>query len=463
MSVVTAPSARGAALLVLAAVLLAYANALGGPFQFDDWWAVADNPAIHDLGSWWRSLPGIRPLLKLSYALNWQLAPAPWSFHAVNIAIHAGNALLLLAIARRCLPALAPQSPAPGLAALAWALLLALHPAATEAVTYISGRSIGLSTLCYLAAILAHLHGDDGDRRARALTLAGFALALAVRETAATLPLALLLLDRCRGRSWRQALQAQRWLWGLLALALLAAALTPGYRSFLAWSLQTREPGEQLLAQLVAHRYLVTGPLLGRLNIDPDLRLPAGLEPGLLVLPTALLVLAALAWRRRRQQPWIGFALAWYLLHLLPSHSLLPRFDLGNDRHLYLALPGALLPLALAVAQLRPPRLAATTLLLLALALAGRTWQRNADYRSELALWQATVAASPHKPRPWVNLGWARQLAGDRQGAITAYRCALTFDPNHPQARLNLVALGQQPTALPCSACEARETASDRP
>ena len=34
------------------------------------------------------------------------------------------------------------------------------------------------------------------------------------------------------------------------------------------------------------------------------------------------------------------FGFAWVALQLAPTNSLLPRFDLANDRHLYLALPG---------------------------------------------------------------------------------------------------------------------------
>ncbi len=70
-----------------------------------------------------------------------------------------------------------------------------------------------------------------------------------------------------------------------------------------------------------------------------------------------------------------------------------------------------------------------------------QTMRRNLDYRSELALWQATVAASPGKARPWTNLGYARQLQGDLDGAAAAYRCALAQDPAHRQAAWNLAAI----------------------
>src|SRR5574339_147144 len=57
--------------LLLAAILVAYANAVGGSFQFDDFNVIVRQPAVHSLAAWWDSMPGIRPLLKLSYTLSW--------------------------------------------------------------------------------------------------------------------------------------------------------------------------------------------------------------------------------------------------------------------------------------------------------------------------------------------------------------------------------------------------------
>src|SRR5262245_31744205 len=81
--------------LIAAAVAAAYANALTGSFQFDDWNVIVNQAKVHGLGAWWASMPGIRPLLKLSYALNWAVSPSPFGFHLVNVAIHATNACLV--------------------------------------------------------------------------------------------------------------------------------------------------------------------------------------------------------------------------------------------------------------------------------------------------------------------------------------------------------------------------------
>jgi len=428
---------------LLALVLLAYANALAGPFQFDDWWAIADTPATAGLAGWWRSLPGIRPLLKLSFALNAEFAATPFAYHAVNLALHAANALLVMALSGRLLPFLAPGHPRPALAAFATAALFALHPATTEAVTYLSGRSISLMALPYLAALVLLLRpARPGPGTEIAVALL-FATALAVRETAVTLPAAAALCLWLRGETPRTIAFALRGMAIVLVLAALAAWLTPGYHSFFGWSLQTRDIGAQWLGQLEAHAYLISHPLLGlRTNIDPDLSVPDSLAIRHVVLLAAAAIGGVLAWRLRHARPWLLFALAWYLLHLLPSNSLLPRFDLANDRHLYLSLAGPALALATWLGGLRRERVASASLAALCLLLALATCRRNTDYLSELSLWQATVHDSPGKARPWTNLGYARQQAGDIDGARAAYACALQQDPGNRQAAINLAVLG---------------------
>ena len=101
------------------------------------------------------------------------------------------------------------------------------------------------------------------------------------------------------------------------------------------------------------------------------------------------------------------------------------------------------------LAGLRARRAAAAVGLALCAVLALATVRRNADYRSETALWQATVRDSPRKSRAWLNLGYAHRLDGDLAQAAAAYRCALRLDPANAQAAidLDLVAPGDREPA----------------
>ena len=427
---------RWRASALAAVALAAYAGAFAGRFQFDDFNVIVHQEAVHSLGAWWDSMPGIRPLLKLSYALSWIAGGGgETAFHLVNVALHMGNGLLVWAILRALFERMGVGGD--GFAAFAGALLFVLHPAHTEAVTYLSGRSVSLMALCYLGAVLAHLRESP-----RWVSLLLFALALGVKEVAVTLPAALVLcevLDLRRPFRWREAL-ARTWPhWALLLAGIALMAALPRYREMLATSLALRAPPEQLGLQLGAlARHVGVLILAVPPNIDPQVpSLPAG---------TAFAVLAAagVGLALIRAQPWVALALLWFLLHLAPTNGPIARYDLVNDRQLYLALIGPALALGVVLARVaRAWRAAALTVVAVVLGVA--TALRNLDYASDLALWQATVRASPAKSRAWNNLGWAHQQSGDAAQARAAYARALALDPANFRARANLDALGAPP------------------
>ena len=189
-------------LLPALVVLAAWLPSLGASFQFDDYVVIVDDSHVQSLAAWWRSMPGIRPLLKLSYALNHVAGAGAAGYRAVNILLHALNAALVFVLLRRLARRLrvADEAGAAFLAATA-ALVFALHPVQTESVTYVSGRSNVLMASFVLLGLLAFTGSSAAaPLRRRILTqlavVGCFALAMAAKETAVVAPLALLLLVR---------------------------------------------------------------------------------------------------------------------------------------------------------------------------------------------------------------------------------------------------------------------------
>jgi tetratricopeptide (TPR) repeat protein len=347
--------------------------------------------------------------------------------------------------------------------AFASALLVLVHPLATEAVTYLSGRAALLSAALSLLSIERWLAWRERGEAARGRvpwgSLAAFALALLAKETAAILPAALALVDlwraRQRARSEASPVRFERraYLFHLLVLALFlaAAAGNPTYRAHLAHSLALRAPLENLRLQpRVALEALALYVAPWRLNIDHDL------DPGRLGEPlpaaVAALLLAALAGGAlvafRRGSP-AGFGLAWFLLHLLPTASLVARNDLLSERNLYLpsvglalAAAGAARALARRLAAFRWPAAGRAVFAAVAIgglgALGALTVQRNALYADPVALWRDAVAKSPGKARPHANLGWSLEVAGRLDAAIVEYRIALRLDPADAVTREHL-------------------------
>ena len=135
--------------------MAAYANTFAVPFVYDDVAAIAENTTIHHFDTAFVPPPGTtvsgRPLVNLSFALNYAISGyAVWSYHVVNLVIHALAALALFGLVRRTLraPSLAARwGEAAGPLALAAAAWWALHPTATESVTYTVQRAESLMGL----------------------------------------------------------------------------------------------------------------------------------------------------------------------------------------------------------------------------------------------------------------------------------------------------------------------------
>jgi hypothetical protein len=438
--------------VIAAAVLAAYANALGAGFQFDDWNVIVDEPRVGGLAAWWAAMPGIRPLLKLSYALNNAAGRGAAGFHAVNVAIHLANSWLvfvLFARAARTAKGAAPQATngaAHRLAALAGALVFALHPAQTEAVTYVSGRSNALMALLALASILAWCGG--GARGAgRALLFAAallapalFAAALLVKETAAVVPIALLLLAVTffPTRGARSILPHVV----VLGAAAIAALASPTYRRLFATSIEARGIGANLLTQAHGVVYLM-GQMVrpGRLNADPMLAVLEAWTPRLALEAAIVAALLALGVASIRRRPALALGILWFFAWLLPTNSFLPRLDVVNDRQLYMALVGPAWLLACAVgrgAAKRGPVAAFAPALVLAVALGAATHARNRVYADEIVFWEDVTRKSPHNGRAFNNLGYALALASRNDEAEAAFIGALALDPNDVRAAVDL-------------------------
>lgn len=459
------PRDRAHPFILLGAVGLAYLNSFAGAFQFDDYNVIVEAQAVQSWASWWRDLPqGIRPLLKASYTFNWTSGAGLFGFHLVNLLVHAGNVLLVYVLSRSILAGTkAVRTDLVADAALLTSLLFALHPVQTEAVTYVSGRSASLMTVFYLAGLLTYVRGCEGQgsRRMAFLSPCFFLCALAVKETAVTLPVVLLLWEltvRTDRASWRAILRRQAIHWLLLAAALGILMLHPRYEWLLGVSLRARSPGDNLLTQIHGIVYLLSHVLWPvQLNIDPDLPVITSWSPGLAAEAMGLALLATLGLGNLRRRPSLAFGILWSLVQLLPTNSVLPRLDVANDRQLYLAGWGLFLIGSVTLVKLLTLRLASdgegsrrssirrvwltTAALLLPLLLGWLTIERNADYRTEVSLWEQTVTLSPNKPRAWNNLGYAYFLAGRPVEAGEAYRTALRLDPRFALAGNNLALL----------------------
>ena len=449
---------------LVALTVLAYLNGLAGPLQFDDHLLEADQ-AAQDWAMWWGTIAyRIRPLLKASYVISYSLGKAlgniPLGHHLLSLGIHLLTVVLAYRVARDLSTSVFPDVPgAAGRAtAAACAAVLALHPLATEAVTYISGRSVALSTLFVLASVALHMRGSqETSAGARVMRLGGAAVcyvaAVLTREAMIVLPAALLFYEWSRADRPEMPFSAARLIpalrhtlvyWALAATAALWLLMHDGYENLIAVSrviVQGRVAEPSLLPALeyFASRLLLLAPL----SIDPDLSLQDLSWPRRLVLALALASLFAWAWRARRRRPYWLWGLVWIMIFLLPVYLVPLRHDPVSERHFYPALFGIGLVASMEAARISARGKAASRYVaaatgLLVVGILGATIVRNADYTSEVALWASAARASPGKPRVINNLGVAHMKEQRWDLAIPCFERALASDAGYRAARENL-------------------------
>jgi len=391
-------STRGAhlALLVLATGLV-YASGRSAPFVHDDYGSILHNPVIFDpsllvetdrldaqpLDPDLRNSIRARTFSYLTFALNARVAGFdPISFRAVNVAIHAINACLvyllvagLLAAARRGTSA-DPDPPAPartsGLA-LVVALLFAVHPISTNAVTYITQRFTSLVALLYLGALAAYVAARAARSRRSAaaylvVSLGATALAMDTKETAFTIPLALTLVEVLffvAPRARRALLLAPFYATMIIIPATIltsvpAESALPG-RLLQATDLMNLDHISRSSYLFTQFRVIVTYLRLlllpTGLNFDRDYPVFHDLlAPPVLASLVALAALFAgglvLLARARRRQDDVGahlrlggFGLLFFFLALAMSSSVIPINDVINEYRAYLPSVGFFLAL----------------------------------------------------------------------------------------------------------------------
>jgi protein O-mannosyl-transferase len=472
-----------AAICLVGATALVYSNSFLGTFQFDDRPTILEDDRLAS----WRAFAGdavgmIRPLVKLTFLVDRSLyGDHPAAYHLLNVLLHCGSGLLVFAIVSAAVRRIHTASPSFDWIPFAAALLFLVHPVGTETVTYVSGRATGLSVFLYLLAVRLFIVATGPGKPRRVLflwhgaALFCFFLALLSKEIAVTLPAVLLLwhvlLDRPHGagqaeRSGSDRAYALRHTdihthrpfplgvhapyWVLLGLLVVAASLVPRYGELARASLDTRPLYDNLLTQANAVVFALTLFVLPpRLNFDHHLPLHHSLLQWPTPLSIALLgAMGAAAWWSARRAPLISLGLAWFLVCILPTNSVIPRYDVLSERNLYLPSIGIFLVatalVAHATAHLAPARRRSACvaviglLVLVSAALGTATYVRNRIYGDEAAFWSDAARKSPLKARPHNNLGHAYLEAGEADRALAHFRTALSLDRDSVTAQRNL-------------------------
>lgn len=468
--VTSAPrSRRRYGLLLVAACVVTYANGLAGTFTYDDKAIVRDNPRIRSprnvsqiftttyFGSPRGTGTNFRPVLLLSFAAQWWIhGREAVGFHAVNVAFHIGATLLFAGLLLRL--GLSPP------AALASALLFAVHPIHVEAVTSLVGRGetqAAVFTLLYLHLALGIFRRPGTrpwtlDLGLWILYFAAFlcyALALLTKESSAAAPalaflVFLFVAEGTPGKRLGAALRRGLPLMGVSALALAGVLLLRSWilGGFLKGSSTGIFEVENALADLPAGQRMAnavvillryTGRILFPLHLSADesawsIRvLPAlsAVSVAAVLLVAAASAVAVAALLRRRSVPAFGFL--FFCVALLPGGNLL--FPIGTifaERLAYLpsagiCLAGGVLLAGAAGEIVGRRRIALAAIVLL---LAARAIVRNSVWQSDEDLFFNLIMTSPESAKAHYDYAYAsadlkyyRRALGHYEQAIEIY------------------------------------------
>lgn len=459
------------AVFLVVLVVAVFANSLGNGFVFDDVDLVVRDGRIRDLSNAGAFLSeSYRPIRTVSYAIDYALwGLNPTGFRVTNIIVHAVNVLLALWIARRL-------TGGARIAALAAAVFFAIHPVQTESVAYIAGRRDVLFAFFFLAGFLAWVRFRESPTRAiatRWLVATGvcFALSLMSKEMAASFPLVCVLWDLARAtepdtdgtrpapgaalaRMFREG--AALYIVGFVALAGFA------YYTVFVRSATTRLGddgvtfwGGSFLTNLLTvpltyahYAKLTVWPMHLAAQYYGAFEPASGFSDGRVVPAIVFLFglgLLGLWLLVRTSHRVAGFGVLWFLVTLLPASQILPHHEIVADHYLYLPLVGAGLVLADVVHSIGRRKLPhgagvglVSILVILLGAFAIRTVVRNADWKDDATLWEATYATVPDSPRAAYNYGLVLTNRGEHEQAIPFYRQAIERDPTFISSSFNL-------------------------
>ncbi len=358
--------------------------------------------------------------------------PRAWPFRLFNLAVHAVSSLLLGMVVFR----LRPQKSAAFLAAAAFLL----HPLATESVNYITARFDLMAFAFSLAAVYFHLLADDRPS-CDWIAAAFFVLALGCKESAASLPVAVLLLDAARGRPQHRVLfgLALSAIYVVLRLQWMIVLDNPAMDK-LAW------PAYVMVEQRVFWMYLAKCVYPLHLNFEYNIEPRTAVDVvfcavhfALLLYSLQLLVLKFTTGKyrnkknRNKRERKLGgpayqiimiLSMAWVLV--CPT-LLVPLADTAREHRAYplvAMFAGALFAGVLpAIAEnLKQKKAVPAAAIIIILLFALQSFSRNRDWKNKLTLLRDSMRKSPEKSRVIYNYANELKWRGRFSEALFWYK-----------------------------------------
>ena len=459
-------------LLLFSAVLVSYSSVIHNQFlDYDDDRYITENPSVK-AGLTWATVEWAfttaeeanwHPLTWLSHELDFTLFGLnPAGHHAVNVLLHAANAVLLFLLLQS----------ATGFRwrSLMVAALFALHPINVESVAWAAERKNVLSMLFFLLALYAYGWYARRPQISRYAAVACFfALSLLAKPQAVTFPFLLLLwdywpLDRIGAQDEKpQAGNTPRFSIPRLLLEKVPLLLLSAASAVV--TMEVQEAGHavkdlslfsfplRLETTVISYaRYL--GKALWPARLVAPYPHPINLYPAWQVTGAAvlLLLITAIVLRERRKR-YLAVGWFWFLGSLVPMIGLVQVGEQAMaDRYAYIPFLGLFLMIVWLIADWAadwnksrqvPARWLAIPAVCCLLALASLTYRQVGYLHDTEALWRRALALTQDNYIAQGALAGVLHKQGKTEEAIEHIRAALAIRPDDWPANLILAAYEQ--------------------
>jgi hypothetical protein len=387
-----------------------------------------------------------RPVALFSYSLDMFLTGfSPAGMHIINMTLHVANAAIVFFIARRLLK----ESSEISLKPLVCSLLFALHPAATEAVSLLAGRTdlvacffVLLSTYCLVA------YRETRRSFWIASALGAALLGVLSKEVAFAffLSMSMLLLPKARQHGAKET-DKRKYLTAALVLFLINGALVGGVILLRSLAFTSQHGGMPLTIQYLLNdpvqtfflflrsigfyvsKYIVPYPLnFAIVEVDPLFEIVG-------IFVTCLLIACIML----RTIPSVFFALG--IIMLVPALVLVYNSIAWTpyaERYLYISIAffSISIPLWLSFPKRLARRIVMPALTVLLVVFSATVFLRAEIWQTNFSLFKDTVQKSPSARQALIQYAYSLLLAGDAAQArlylnAAAKHFSFRYDPSH--------------------------------
>ncbi|MCF8146358.1 MAG: tetratricopeptide repeat protein [Deltaproteobacteria bacterium] len=452
-------------LLIL--TLIIYSNTFDASWHFDDENNILNNTPLHltelsvpnitqtFFADWNRTGGLYRPVAGLSFALNYYFGGMDvHGYHMVNMAVHFLSAFFVFLFTHHALNLTILNNKYGKnsyFIALLSAVLWAINPVQTQAVTYVVQRMTSMAGLFYMMAMYFYLKGRTSTPGFSRNTLyflfiiCGI-LAMGSKENAITLPFSILLFDLflIQGIS-KPSVKRSFFLFLIMGAAcLFLGILLKGPAILDLQDLISRYQnrgftlGERLLTEprvILFYISLLFHPMPNRLCLEHDIIVSTGLltPPSTLIAILVILAIIAAALSQAKKRPLISFCIIFFFLNHLIEGSILP-LELIFEHRNYLPSMLFFVPISILLSGgiaffSRKRGLRTILVIFVILVLVGwghSTYARNVVWKNDGILSFDCVEKYPDLARPHHNLGRFYLKNEQYEAAIMEFQISLS-------------------------------------